>query len=174
MRTSRHRPTLSTTLAVTVAVTLLTAGPAAAKDNDTLLRDTFEGSTPPAAGGPAIVGVQPGGAPWVLADNSRVRVREDGRIKVVVKDLVIPPDALNSAPRNPVALMVASLVCDGMLVEGGTTEPFEVGTSGPELGDGRITDHITVPEDCDDPVVLIRNAGNPAGLGAYFAVATED
>ena len=44
---------------------------------------------------------------------------------------------------------------------------------GPE-GDGAISDRITGIDDCDDPIVLVRNATNPAGLGSYFAVAADD
>ena len=29
-------------------------------------------------------------------------------------------------------------------------------------------------DDCDDPIVLVRNAPNPAALGSYFAVAKDD
>jgi hypothetical protein len=65
-------------------------------------------------------------------------------------------------------MMAASLVCDEMVVD--STEAFAVS---PE-GNGRISDRITVPHDCDDPVVLVRNATNPAELGSYFAVAMDD
>jgi hypothetical protein len=64
--------------------------------------------------------------------------------------------------------MAASLVCDDMVVA--STAPFAVD----KAGNGKTSDRIRVPDDCDDPLVLIRNAANPAGLGSYFAVAMDD
>jgi hypothetical protein len=91
-------------------------------------------------------------------------VREDGRVTVTVKHLVIP----DRVPGNPVAMMAASLVCGGMVVD--STQPFAVS---PE-GDGGIEDRIAAVDDCDDPIVLVRNATDPANLGSYFAVAMDD
>jgi hypothetical protein len=162
------RSTLSRSTAITAALLVIApiAGPALASGH-TILRENFEGTFPltdPANPSPVIAGVDPGGAPWVLDENSRVRVREDGRITVVVRHLVIP----GRVPGNPASMMAASLVCDEMVVD--STRAFAVS---PE-GNGRISDRITVPDDCDDPVVLVRNATNPGELGPYFAVAMDD
>ena len=69
---------------------------------------------------------------------------------------------------DPVALMAASLVCDDMVVA--STDAFPVS----QEGDGRISDRIGEIDDCDDPIVLVRSATSPDGLGNYFAVAAAD
>jgi hypothetical protein len=164
----RHfRPVLAQATAITAALvfTALSAGPALASGH-TILRANFEGILPltdPVNPSPIIAGVSPAGAPWVLDANSRTRVREDGRITVVVRHLVIP----GRVPGNPVATMAASLVCDDMVVD--STKSFAVS---PE-GNGRVTDRIAAVHACANPVVLVRNATNPAGLGAYFASAMD-
>ncbi len=158
------RSVLAHVTAITAALVFTaTAAPAMASGH-TILRSGFEGVVPltdPVNPSPVIAGVSPAGAPWVLDANSRTRVREDGRITVVVRHLVIP----GRVPGNPVASMAASLVCDDMVVD--STRAFAVS---PE-GNGRIRDRITATDHCNDPAVLVRNATNPAGLGAYFAVA---
>jgi hypothetical protein len=159
----------STAAVAVLAASLFSAAPASASGHS-LVRDGFEGSVPltdPVAPGPVIAGVNPGGAPWVLDDESKVRLREDGRITVKVVGLIIPARA-----SNPIPFMAASLVCDDMVVS--STDLFMVD----EAGNGKIKDVIHVPDDCDDPVVLIRNAtdreGNPTkALSAYFAF-TDD
>lgn len=156
----------STAIAAALVIAATTAGSAMASGHS-ILREDLQGTFPltdPVNPSPVIAGVAPGGAPWVLDKGSRVRVREDGRITVVVKRLVIP----GRVPGNPVLLMAASLVCDDMVVD--STQPFAVS---PE-GDGRIRDRISETDDCDDPIVLVRSATNPAALGSYFAVAAED
>ena len=163
----KFRSVLAQSAAITAAlvVTVTSAGPAMASGHS-ILREDLEGIFPltdPVNPSPVIAGVSPGGAPWVLDEGSNVRVREDGRITVVVNHLVIP----GRVPGNPVPLMAASLVCDNMVVD--STRPFAVS---PE-GDGHISDRIAEVEDCDNPIVLVRNATNPAALGAYFAVAAE-
>ena len=166
MRDFRLLLARSTAVTAALLVTAAAAGPAMASGH-TILREDIEGVRPltdPVDPSPVIADVSPGGAPWVLDEDSRVRVREDGRITVVVSHLVIP----DRVPGNPVPMMAASLVCDDMVVD--STQAFAVS---PE-GDGRISDRITVSDDCDDPIVLVRNATDPAGLGAYFAVAMED
>jgi hypothetical protein len=167
MRITPRTRSLSTAVTAAVAATVLVAGPAAASGH-TILRDTFDGTFPltdPVNPSPVIADVNPGGAPWVLKENSRVRVREDGRLTLVVRGLVIP----GRTPGNPVAMMAASLVCGDEVVD--STDAFPVD----EDGNGRINARIMVPEDCEDPIVLVRNASSPDGeLGAYFAVAMED
>ena len=146
-------------------VTAAPAGPALASGH-TILRENLEGVRPltdPVDPSPVIAGVSPGGAPWLLDEDSRVRVREDGRITVVVSHLVIP----DRVPGNPVPMMAASLVCDDVVFD--STQAFAVS---PE-GDGHISDRIAEVDDCDNPIVLVRNATDPAALGAYFAIAAE-
>ena len=146
--------------AVALALTVLTGGAAAASGH-TILRDGFEGNIPLTEPNPTPVigGVNPAGAPWVLSDRSRVRVREDGRITISLRGLV-----LTRTGANPVALVAASLVCDDMVVD--STDPFSLSIP---KGNGHLSTRIDVPDDCDDPVVLIRNANTPGVLGGYFA-----
>lgn len=132
----------------------------------TILRSGFVGvipATDPVNPSPVIGGVSPAGAPWVLDANSRTRVREDGRITVVVRHLVIP----GRVPGNPVPTMAASLVCDDMVVD--STKTFAVSPD----GNGRVSDRISGTDSCHHPMVLIRNATNPAALGAWFAVSMD-
>ena len=166
MRNVRSLLALSTAVTAALVVAVTTAGPATARGHS-ILREDLQGTFPlsdPVNASPVIAGVSPGGAPWVVDDNSEARVREDGRISVVVKHLVIP----GRVPGNPIAMMAASLVCDDMVVD--STKAFAVS---PE-GNGQVTDRIRGTEDCDDPVVLVRNASDPAALGAYFAFASAD
>ena len=164
----KFRSVLAQAIAVTavLVVTATTAAPAMASGHS-LLREHFVGTIPlnqPNAS-PIIAGVSPGGAPWVLDADSHVRVREDGRITVVVNHLVIP----GRVPPNPVATMAASLVCGDVVVD--STAPFAVSPD----GNGSISDRIGEfdEDECDNPTVLVRNATGPT-LGAYFAVAMDD
>lgn len=166
MRTFRSVLAPAGTIFAALVVTALSAGPALASGHS-ILRESLHGTFPltdPVNASPVIAGVNPGGAPWVLDEDSHVRVREDGRITVVVNHLVIP----GRVPGNPVPLMAASLVCGDMVID--STQAFAVS---PE-GNGAISDRITGTDECDDPIVLIRNATNPAGLGSYFAAAGDD
>ena len=61
----------------------------------------------PAPASPVIAGINPGGAPWVN-DRSTARVREDGRIRVTIRGLVIPPPRLASAPEPNRLLHICS------------------------------------------------------------------
>ncbi len=159
MRTTR-KTTSAAIAAVALAVTVLTGGPASASGH-TILRDGFEGNIPLTEPNPTPVigGVNPAGGAWVLDDRSRVRVREDGRITISLRGLV-----LTRTGENPVGLVAASLVCGDEVVD--STDPFDLSIP---KGNGHVSTRIDVPDDCDDPVVLIRNANNPAGLGGYFA-----
>ena len=160
----KPRSVLVQIAAVTAAVafTALSAGPALASGH-TILRSGFEGITPqttnPPGGSPTIAGVNPGGAPWTVAASSNTRVREDGRVTVQLRHLIIPGRG------NPIAMMAASLVCDDMVVD--STKAFAMS---PE-GNGHVRDRISEVDNCKDATLLIRNATDPAGLGAYFAVA---
>jgi len=112
-----------------------------------VLRADLMGSNP-APASPAIAGVNPGGVPWVNGP-SHVRVREDGRITVEIRGLIIP-----ARGDNPIAFVVATLVCDDMVTD--STKPFALSTA----GDGSTSDMISVPRHCDDPDVLIQPAAN--------------
>src|SRR5659263_569405 len=108
-----------------------------------LLRAELVGSMP-APGSPVVAGINPGGAPWVNGP-SRVRVRDDGRITVQIRGLVLPPPRGTGV--NPIASVVATLVCD-QLIEA-STMPFVLSAA----GNGSTREVIAVPRHCDDPVV---------------------
>jgi hypothetical protein len=159
------RSILGQVTAITGALvfTAISTSPALASGH-TILRAGFVGvipATDPVNPSPVIAGVSPAGAPWILDANSRTRVREDGRITVVVRHLVIP----GRVPGNPVATMAASLVCGDMVVD--STQTFAVSP----VGNGRVTDRVAGTDNCRHPAVLVRNATTPGALGAYFAVS---
>ena len=156
-RTSRLIPA---TAVAALAALALTASPALASGHS-ILRDQLVGSMP-APDSPPIAGINPGGAPWVNGP-SKARVREDGRITVTIRGLVIPPP--RGTNTNPVASVVATLVCDDMVTS--STAPFALSTA----GDGSTSDTITGTRHCEDPVVLIQPAGNRT---VYIASTMDD
>ena len=99
------------------------------------------------------------GAPWVNGPSS-VRVREDGRITVTIRGLVLTPSNI-----NPFGSVVATLVCDNKIAD--STAPFAL-TTGLGGGDGSTSEKISVPRQCDNPAVLIQPASN---LKVYIASA---
>ena len=131
------------------------------RGGENIVRAALVGSTP-APVSPVIAGVKPGGAPWVNGPSS-ARVREGGRVDVRIRGLVIP-----ALGRNPVASVVATLVCGDMVA--GSTMPFALNTA----GDGSTRDMIWVPKDCDDAAVLIQPAGNRAVYIAATMTADDD
>jgi hypothetical protein len=162
MHTTRSKRVLSATAAA-VAIVTLTAGPALASGTGghPVLRAALMGSSP-APASPMIAGVNPGGAPWVNGP-SKVRVRQNGRVTVAIRGLVIPPPRGTGV--SPIASVVATLVCDGMVTD--STNPFALSPA----GNGSTSDMISVPRHCADPVVLIQPAGNRT---IYIASAGED
>ena len=163
MRRTRSNHVLTVTTAVALALMTMTAGPALADGSSghSILRESLVGSVP-APASPTIADVNPGGAPWVNG-RSTVRVREDGRISVVLRGLVIPPPRGTGV--NPIAAVVATLACGDMVTD--STEPFALSAA----GDGSTRDVISVPRHCDDPAVLIQPAANRA---VYIASAVDE
>jgi len=166
MRNFRSVLAQSIAIIAALVITATTAGPAMASGHS-LVREHFQGiagSRDPVNPSLPIAGVPAGGAPWVLDADSHVRLREDGRITVVVNHLVIP------GVGNPIDFMAASLVCGGVVVD--STQPFAVSDD----GNGSISDRIGEfdEDDCADPIVIVRNATPLGTLGAYFAVAMDD
>ena len=149
------------TAVAALATLALTASPALADGGSghSILRAPLVGSMRADA---PIAGIQPGGVSWVNGP-STARVREDGRIRVEIEGLVIPPpDGTNV---NPITSVVAMLVCDGMAVS--STDEFALNAA----GDGSTRDVITGTRDCDDPVVLIQPAAN---LARFIASTVDD
>ncbi|PVU82015.1 hypothetical protein DDP54_02185 [Cellulomonas sp. WB94] len=165
MRTSRTIRALTTSAALALALGGFAASPAFADGTPhgghILLNARLVGSMP-APDSPAVAGINPGAAPWVNGP-SRVRVRDNGNITVQIRGLVIPPPRGTGV--NPIASVVATLVCDQQVAA--STTPFALSTA----GDGSTHDVIAVPRHCDDPVVLIQPAANRA---VYIASTTAD
>ena len=117
-----------------------------------------------AAGTPNVVrGVQPAGQIWVIRD-LRATVKVDGRITVDGNGLLLGGG--NNIGGNANANVFATLICEA-------EDPFMERSTDPagvplELnGDFWIDDVLTsVPSECANPVLLIRNAAN---LGWFAA-----
>ncbi|TFD73179.1 hypothetical protein [Cryobacterium fucosi] len=156
MHLTRTGRILTAATATALAFTAFSVAPAFADGGDdsrgghSVVRVHLMGSQP-APASPVIAGINPGVAPWVN-DRSTARVREDGRIRVVIRGLVIPPPRGTGV--NPVASVVATLVCGDTVAD--STDPFALSPA----GDGRTRDTIAVPEGCADPTVLIQPAAN--------------
>ena len=147
-----------TELVLGAAIAALAAVPAAVgHGKQDLLRSGVAGATPIAAGGPVVFDVAPGGVPWVADRNSSIRVERDGDVRIKVRGLVIP----GRTPGNPLPTLVASLVCNGGVVD--STDPVAFS---PE-GDARIRQELTVPEPCVAPVILLR----PTAVGPYIGAS---
>jgi hypothetical protein len=163
--TARTSRVLSTTAAVALAVTAFSAAPAFAHESGSnghpLLSAQLVGSMP-APASPVIAGVNPGGAPWV-SGSSPVRLRENGRITVNIRGLVIPPPVGTGV--NPVASVVATVLCDKMVQD--STGPFALDMA----GNGHTSEVISVPRHCDDAAVLIQPAANRT---VYIASAMDE
>jgi hypothetical protein len=142
----------------------LTQGAASAHSGggDNLLRGHLTASTPT---DDAIDGVPPGGLPWVI-DRGEVRVRANGRMDVRIEGLQIPFPAPD-VTRNPVPNIHAVLYCSGAAAADSGSHPMSV-----PGGDARFRVRLTVPETCDDAVVLIQpdSAATPGTRAdAYIA-----
>ena len=156
MRT-RHRYTV---FLAGAAATALAVVPAAIGDgHQDLLRSGVAGSTPlsppgPAPGGPQLFEINPGGKPWVANRHSSIRVKRNGEARIKVFGLVIP----GNTPPNPLTGgLVASLVCNGMVVDHLGPVPFS-----PD-GDAMFRGKFMVPKPCVAPVILFRpNAADTA------------
>jgi hypothetical protein len=128
---------------------------------DVLRSDLFGSQLEPT--GPVLFGVKPGGAPWVIT-RGEARVRRNGRVKVRVEGLVIPPPQGNGT--NPLSNIAASVYCGGTLVDTTDAVPFS------PAGDARIDAMLKkpVPSPCLAPAVLLNPApGGAIGAGTYIA-----
>ena len=97
--------------------------------------------------------------PWQL-DSGQVRLRQDGRLTLGVRGLVIPG---NGTP-GPVTSISASLFCGADTTPTATTPSVPLSSS----GDARISTRISLPAKCLAPVVLVNPNGNAA---AYIAAS---
>lgn len=108
-----------------------------------------------------IVGVGPGGLPWVL-DRGEVRVRQSGRMDVRIEGLQVLRD--DGTADNPVGMIDAVLYCGGAPVADSGPQPLSV-----PGGDAMFRVFLDVPPTCDAATVLISPS---AAVGsAYIASA---
>lgn len=133
-------------VAVGLAAVAVAVPVAISHDGGPLLRSGVAGSTPPAAGGPTLFGVVPGGAPWVADSDSRIKLTRSGKLEAEIVGLVIP----GRTPPNPLATLSASVVCNGKVVATTGTVPFS-----PE-GNAEVEAQVSLPDTCLAPAVLIN------------------
>jgi hypothetical protein len=113
--------------------------------------------------GPALFGVKPGGAPWVIRRGA-AEVRRDGRVEVRIDGLVIPTAPQNGT--NPLPGIAATVFCGGTAVGTTKTVPFS------PAGDARIADRLAtpLPSPCLVPAVLLNpQIGGAVNRGVYIA-----
>jgi hypothetical protein len=115
---------------------------------------------------PAINGVAPGGAPWII-DRGEVRVRDDGRMDVRIEGLQIP--AADGSASNPVASISAVLYCAGTAVANSGPQSMTV-----PGGDARFRVQLRVPQHCDMATVLISPTALVGARYIASAMADED
>jgi hypothetical protein len=113
------------------------------------------GSTP----GEMVGNVQAAGAPWVVS-SSTARVRQNGRVEMRVRGLVVT--ALGT---NPVPTVAAGVVCDGVLADTSAFVPFNT------AGNARVRQTLTLPARCGNPSVL---AIIPNGKFIAFSMPQDD
>jgi hypothetical protein len=144
------------------AVTALVVVPAAiGGGHQDLLRSGVAGSTPlpPNGDGVMLFGINPGGKPWVANRHSSIRVKRNGEVRIKVFGLVIP----GNTPPNPLPSLVASLVCNGMVVAATDPVPFS-----PD-GNASFRDKFKVPKPCLAPAILLRP--NAAAAAPYIGAS---
>jgi len=164
---------LALALSIFVLIPLASTTVSSAK-GPKMINDHALGSTPNIT----IRGVLSGGAPWVVKEG-KITLDSDGRLKVRVKGLVIGEGALaNGNPVPPgligtvagITTVHAALTCGGP----GGGVPFTITpTDGVPIdsdGDFTIDAHISIPDVCAQPIVLIR-IGAAAAEGPWIAAS---
>jgi hypothetical protein len=151
---------LSASLSLAV-VALASGGDGSSGDEGagTVLRASLVGSLPT---DPALHGVTPGGAPWVL-DRGSVKLKSDGRLRLRVEGLVIPPPQ-GTGTAGGVTTITASLFCGAATTPAATTTPVAL----TQAGDARIDQKLTLSGACLAPVVLVH----PNGAAARYIAAS--
>lgn len=105
------------------------------------------------APGPTIAGIASGGAPWRIHNGSKARLDADGGLKVEIKGLVFADTGTTTSPGGAVVSQVkATAVCNG--VPAGTSGLVPLTAS----GDATIRETVSIPAQCDDPIVLVQVA----------------
>ena len=109
---------------------------------------------PTVPGDPTLHGNAAGAAPWVLKFG-RARLRQDGRLDVKIRGLVIPPPTGNGTP-GPVTTVRAALFCGNDTTPAGTTPSVPLSTA----GNARIRSQLSLPAKCLAPALLIQPNGS--------------
>lgn len=131
-------------LMVALALSVSPAGATSRGGHEVILSSPLAGSLPD---DPALSGVLPGTAPWIVK-RGHVNLRENGRLRINVRGLVIPTPPSNGT--NPVPLLSASVFCAGTLAATTPTVPFS------PQGDAQVDVKVALPEVCATPAVLVH------------------
>jgi hypothetical protein len=118
-----------------------------------ILRAPLQGSI---LSDPPLFGLTRGGAPWVISDGT-ARLRANGDLSVEIQGLIIP-----TRGNNPLATLSATVVCNGKDLLMTAPVPFSA------AGDAEIDTHVSLPDRCLAPVVLI----NPLSSTVTYIAAT--
>ena len=94
--------------------------------------------------------------PWVISEGT-ARLRANGDLTVEVEGLIIP-----TRGDNPLATLSATVVCNGKDLLMTAPVPFSA------AGDAEIEAHVSLPDRCLAPAVLI----NPLSNAATYIAAT--
>lgn len=116
-----------------------------------ILRAPLQGSI---LSDPPLFGLTRGGAPWVISEGT-ARLRANGDLHVEVEGLIIP-----TRGDNPLASLSASVACNDAIVAMTAPVPFST------AGDAVLDAHVTLPERCLAPAVLLNPLSN---AGTYIA-----
>ncbi len=118
-----------------------------------------------------IRGINGGGLPWVL-DAAKGELKDDGKLEVQVKGLVIPGTSSCGSDCNPAPFFRAIVSCltvdaAGDVVEDNisTTNGAEVMIGKPTKGDAKIEAKLDLPDPCVAPIVFVTSP-----TGSWFAV----
>jgi hypothetical protein len=109
-------------------------------------------------------GITGGGLPWVIA-SGRGEVNRNGEVQVRVTGLVIPTAPFNGTNPVPMFGAIVSCVTANNVIVNVSTRLFPASVPG---GDSTIKDKVTLPSDCDNPILFVTSPG-----GAWFAQSSE-
>ena len=132
-------------LLIFLLLTGAVAAPPAAADPKILRNTDLVGIESP---GQVVRGITGVGAAWVTSRGSKAKVESNGDVKVEIHGLVLASNGTTGTVTN----VFASVVCANGAIA--STAPVPLSSS----GDARIRATVDLPANCDDPIVLVRNA----------------
>ena len=116
-------------------------------------------------------GVSGGGLPWVL-DDAKGELKDNGKLEIEVRGLVVPGDSSCGTDCNPAPFFQAVVSCltvdatGQMVIDNVKTENgAEVMIGDPKAGNAKIEALLDLPEPCMAPIVLVTSP-----TGAWFGV----